>query len=234
MATFVVTGWSCFAAPCVEDRSIDVEDDTNRGASSRSVLALLLEEAPREMFQEVIRRADPTDRAMLFRVNRACREAVQAACLPRAGVSAGCPLHVKSFTTSLAMIEFARVNLCCPWVKETCAWAAEGGHLEVLQWARLRLCPWNALTCVCAAKHGHLEMLQWARANGCPWDADTCAYAAEAGHLELLKWARARGCPWDAQVTMIAEVYGHREMLEWARANGCPEFDPQSVPITFV
>ena len=29
----------------------------------------------------------------------------------------------------------ARVN-GCPWSEWTCAWAAEGGHLEVLQWLR--------------------------------------------------------------------------------------------------
>ena len=28
---------------------------------------------------------------------------------------------------------------------------------------------------------GHLEMLQWARANGCPWDKKTCEYAGEIG-----------------------------------------------------
>jgi len=44
---------------------------------------------------------------------------------------------------------------------------------------------------------GHLEVLKWARENGCPWDEDTCAGAAEGGHLEVLKWARENGCPWD-------------------------------------
>ena len=46
-----------------------------------------------------------------------------------------------------------------------------------------------------AAQGGHLEVMQWARANGCPWDSLTCAYAAEGGYLEVLQWARANGCP---------------------------------------
>jgi hypothetical protein len=50
----------------------------------------------------------------------------------------------------------------------TCAWAADGGHLEVLQWARANGAPWNKLTCAAAAGGGHLEVLQWARANGAP------------------------------------------------------------------
>jgi len=53
------------------------------------------------------------------------------------------------------------------------------------------------LTCAYAAEGGHLEVLKWARENGCPWDKQTCAYAAKGGHLEVLKWARENGCPWD-------------------------------------
>ena len=73
--------------------------------------------------------------------------------------------------------------------------AAEGGHLELLRWARENGCPWDEATPAFAAEGGHLELLRWARENGCPWDAETCARAAEGGHLELLRWARANGCP---------------------------------------
>jgi hypothetical protein len=36
----------------------------------------------------------------------------------------------------------------------------------MLQWARANGCPWDEFTCAYAAEGGHLEMLQWARANG--------------------------------------------------------------------
>ena len=49
-----------------------------------------------------------------------------------------------------------------------CNFAAQYGHLEVLQWARLNGCPWDELTCILAANNGHLDVLQWARLNGCP------------------------------------------------------------------
>jgi len=111
-----------------------------------------------------------------------------------------------------------------PVGRETCANAAEGGHLEVLKWARENGCPWDERTCANAAEGGHLEVLKWARENGCPWDEGrartrrgrpprgaevgarerlpvgrgrTCANAAKGGHLEVLKWARENGCPWD-------------------------------------
>ena len=76
-----------------------------------------------------------------------------------------------------------------------CRYAAEGGHLAVLQRARAHGCPWDEKTCAEAAMNGHLEVLQWARAKGCPWDETTCNMAAMNGHLAVLQWARAHGCP---------------------------------------
>ena len=70
----------------------------------------------------------------------------------------------------------------CPWNEDTCAYAAFGGQLEVLQWARANAGPWGASTCMWAAEHGHLEVLQWLHANGCPWDAETSEYAASEGN----------------------------------------------------
>ena len=40
--------------------------------------------------------------------------------------------------------------------------AAEGGHLEVLVWAREQHCPWNHWqTHESARAHGRLEVLRW-------------------------------------------------------------------------
>ena len=41
--------------------------------------------------------------------------------------------------------------------------------------------------CEYAASGGHLAVLQWARAQGCPWDEKTCSSAAENGHLAVLQ-----------------------------------------------
>jgi hypothetical protein len=95
---------------------------------------------------------------------------------------------------ALELLRRARVN-GAPWDRHTCAAAAEGGHLELLQWLRTQSrCPWDVWTCADAASFGRLEVLQWARAQEppCPWDLFTCAYAALGGHLELLRWARPK------------------------------------------
>ena len=121
----------------------------------------------------------------------------------------------------LEVLQWARVN-GCPWCKKTCKYAALGGNLELLQWARANGCPCDKLTCSYAANGGHLEVLQWARANECPWDKLTCAEAALGGNLEVLQWLRANGCPWSSMTRYYAEHKGHLALLDWAIANGCP------------
>ena len=48
-----------------------------------------------------------------------------------------------------------------------------------------------------AAAGGHLEVLKYLRELQYPWDEKTCEYAAAGGHLEVLKYAHENGCPWD-------------------------------------
>ena len=71
-----------------------------------------------------------------------------------------------------------------PWGSNTCAAAAYGGNLEVLQWARANGCSWSKRTCLGAMEDGHVELLQWLRANGCRWTASTRGMAAYLGYIE--------------------------------------------------
>ena len=48
-------------------------------------------------------------------------------------------------------------------------------------------CPWYKDTCSEAAEGGHLEVLKYAHENGCPWDEETCSKAARGGHLEAAR-----------------------------------------------
>ena len=58
-------------------------------------------------------------------------------------------------------------------------------------WASERVDHLSAMTCAQAAHGGHITVLQWARAQGCVWDTSTCEQAARGGHLTVLQWARA-------------------------------------------
>ena len=50
----------------------------------------------------------------------------------------------------------------------------------MLDWARQSGCRWDERTCSWAAQGGHLAVLQWARQNGCSRDEDTCILAPAA------------------------------------------------------
>jgi hypothetical protein len=86
---------------------------------------------------------------------------------------------------------------------------------------RVNGCPWDKWTCAYAAEGGHLEVLEWARANGCPWDKWTCRLAAEGGQLETLKWARENGCPWNEHTRRLSASMGCVETVtcgfDWIR-----------------
>ena len=65
-------------------------------------------------------------------------------------------------------------------------------------------CPWSAGTCSFAAGGGHLEMLQWARANGCPWNERTCKEAEDKHHRDVFFWAHAKGCTMSDRTRLLA------------------------------
>ena len=46
-----------------------------------------------------------------------------------------------------------------------------------------------------AAEGGHLEVLKWAREHHYPWDTRTRPYAQEEGNLELFQWAVKQSAP---------------------------------------
>ena len=105
-----------------------------------------------------------------------------------------------------------------PWYSCTCIAAAEGGHLECLEYAHGLGCELNADTCRAAAEGGHLECLKYAHEQGCEWNADTCRAAAEGGHLECLKYAHEQGCEWhNCEIFMETAQKGYRERLKRRR-----------------
>ncbi len=102
-------------------------------------------------------------------------------------------------------------------------YAALGGHLDVIQWARKHELRWNEAACDNAALSGHTNLMLWLLDNGCPSRGWTiCESAARGGHLETLIAARAYGCEWDELTCIRAAEAGHLDVLQWAKANKCP------------
>jgi hypothetical protein len=74
-----------------------------------------------------------------------------------------------------------------------------------------------------AASGGMIDVLEWARDRGMHDDAESCLHAAWHGHLHVLKWLREDGATWDSRVISCAEEEGYNHVVEWAQENGCPE-----------
>ena len=66
------------------------------------------------LFTEVLSRLDPTDLAMLRRVDHSCMATVESSGLPRAGVNVQVPLTVGQFVGSVERLAWAKAN-GCPW-----------------------------------------------------------------------------------------------------------------------
>jgi|TARA_B110000305_G_scaffold237898_1_gene302171 hypothetical protein len=157
---------------------------------------------------------DPIVLARLRAVSHAMRDAVNAT-----GISVGQMNTVQAarsgyLDTFKHMLQKGRLNKSV-----VCKFAALGGQLEVLQWARANgFCRWNEDTCMRAAMNGHLMVIQWLHANGCPWDVYTCGTAAEGGYLEALQWLRANGCPWIWRIyEAVATRAQHVDVAAWVR-----------------
>ncbi|KAF1327900.1 Intraflagellar transport protein 88, partial [Globisporangium splendens] len=112
-------------------------------------------------------------------------------------------------------------------VQDAMDFAAECGHLDVVQWLhwnRMEGCTADAMDM--AAANGHLHVVQWLhvhRREGCTSDA--MDLAAAGGHLHVVQWLhmhRDEGCSTDAMDA--AAVSGHFDVVQWLhmhRAEGC-------------
>jgi len=88
--------------------------------------------------------------------------------------------------------------------------AAMGGHLDLLMWARNNGCPCDEQNVVrmYAAQYGHVDVFRWALVHNCPSNDCTCTIAARGRHLEVLRCAREYHCPWDAWTCAYAAQVG--------------------------
>jgi hypothetical protein len=86
-------------------------------------------------------------------------------------------------------------------------------------------CPWDRKTCAWAAEGGHLEILKWLHKQGCPWNEDACAFAARGDELDILIWLREQGCPWNGKMLSFAKECNSRDVYKWL-LNGCTDDEP--------
>ena len=96
--------------------------------------------------------------------------------------------------------------------------AAEAGQLQILIWMKNENMFLHTWICKFAAQFGHLEVLEWGFANknlltiDNPLTVDLCRKAAENGHLDILKWLKKNNCIWDRFLSFYAS---NKHILDW-------------------
>jgi hypothetical protein len=116
--------------------------------------------------------------------------------------------------------------------------AAEGGHVEAMQWLRDRGTDWNTDVSNAAAREGKLEALKWLVDKGCPFDPDAAIKACfdcfafledeYNNGFDVFKWIIEKFAPltgWryyeDAYTTCCTEMMG---WLEERYPKECQEY----------
>jgi hypothetical protein len=125
---------------------------------------------------------------------------------------------------NLEMVKYCVANEC-PIDVEACAYAASGGHLEILKYLREEVkAPWNWGTAAEAALNGHLHILEYLVERKYDKYGETaCLWAAKKGHLDCLKYlhetAKAR---WNYLAVRVAHENKHANCVQYLLDNNCP------------
>ena len=125
---------------------------------------------------------------------------------------------------NLEMVKYCVANKC-PVNDYACAYAADGGHLEVLKYLREEVkAPWDSRTATFAAKYGHLHILEYlVERKFDKYDACACRWAAEYGHLDCLKYLHETAkAPWNYWAVEGAHENNHPDCLQYLLDNNCP------------
>ena len=79
----------------------------------------------------------------------------------------------------------------------TAIWAAENGHLHILQYlVERKFDQYSVYACWYAAKYGHLDCLKYLHETAkAPWDEDAIRSAHENNHPECVQYLLDNNCP---------------------------------------
>ena len=132
-------------------------------------------------------------------------------------------------TASGKMIKSKRAMPVAQWAPGTTAFAALGGHREIVKWivaqgGRLSTHTFINAGFSASPEQGVSELMRWLRAQSCPGlqSRGLAVSLAMRNNWKALQWARQMGCPLnDYNIMVYAAANGNLEMMKWLRGNGC-------------
>jgi hypothetical protein len=133
-------------------------------------------------------------------------------------------INAAAYQGNLEMVKYCVANKC-PLGYGACAYAADGGHLEVLKYLREEAkAPWSSETANWAAENGHLHILEYlVERKYDQFDEDACRNAAMNGHLDCLQYLHETAkAPWDEDAIRSAHENNHPECVQYLLDNDCP------------
>ena len=120
-------------------------------------------------------------------------------------------------TNKLELLKWAREEKKWQWDDRTINAAARQGNLEMVKFCVANERPVHADTCANAAENGHLEVLKYLHEEAkVPWGWNTAAWAALQGHLHILEYLVER--KYDQYSVLACEVaatHGHLDCLKY-------------------
>ena len=101
-----------------------------------------------------------------------------------------------ALTNKLELLKWAREEKKCEWNVGTINAAAYQGNLEMVKYCVANECPINMNACAYAAQGGHLEVLKYLHEEvKAPWDEDAIREAHENNRIECLQYLLDNDCP---------------------------------------
>lgn len=103
------------------------------------------------------------------------------------------------------------------------AYAAKGGHVELLQWLDERDFPMELFILRDAVLNRHRSVIEWAETKGLfVRDADATPLAAVLGDVGLLKYLKSKGCTWTPETLSSAAESGSIDTVRYLFEDGAP------------
>ncbi len=108
----------------------------------------------------------------------------------------------------------------CNHSDDASQYAAQYGHLNILQWFYDNNFPLGENYCLMAADYGQIKILDWALKNNIYVDFTDHEIIIQNGHVDVLQWLLDHNYKINDNICNWAEKYNQNDILNWAIEKG--------------